>query len=460
MSDTSKPIIESTEAAYGMWADGQQRASAVINCETAEVLAANAGGRTALGVPQKARLPFPLDSAMPAIAALRQLSQHGPARSERQNLIFWRNGQLACLTCVIGFSAQDCAAHIAVQFVDAEKNVQSPEPDESEFEIEMPPVTNSFAANDDSPLRVIREDAETLKEIARRIRAGQSDLQTPVPLLTPVIVKEKQTNPDVIERVTAPPATSHTNWDNPREEPVPLQSREPAGGMSGEDLAKLAHELKTPLTAIAAAAEIMRDEQLGKMGNSKYLGYAADIHDTASHALDVIKNMLSAGVSAQRESFGLDAVDLNDIAIRTVSALQPLAAQRQLTLDFDADRGIGPILGNPTAVRQILLNLLTNALKFTPRGGDVRVLTGFHTDGSKFLAVRDTGHGMTDAEIASVFDDSRSMYQLRPGGGNGFGLYLVRRLAAENGAEIDIDSAPGKGTVVLVSFARDVAGVW
>ena len=202
----------------------------------------------------------------------------------------------------------------------------------------------------------------------------------------------------------------------------------------------------------------MRDEQLGGMGNPKYLSYAADIHDSASHALLVIASMLSANPMRTSESAGLEAIDLNNIAARSVSALQPLAAQRNLTLDLDGEPSLTPVRANPTAIRQILLNLLTNALKFTPSGGDVRVVTGYLNDGAIFLAVRDTGDGMTEAEVANAFDDARPSHQLRHGGGRGIGLQIVRQLAAENGAGINIDSAPGKGTVVLVAFAKDLAG--
>jgi signal transduction histidine kinase len=168
----------------------------------------------------------------------------------------------------------------------------------------------------------------------------------------------------------------------------------PASLLDPDHLAKLAHELKTPLTAIAAAAEVMRDERLGAMGNARYLNYAADIHENATHALDVITSLLSESRKQATAPPRLIALDLNAVVERTVSSVQALAQSRNLLLTFQAEKSRPHVVANPTALRQILLNLLTNAIKFTPPEGDVHVETGYRTDGRVFLAVRDTGCGI------------------------------------------------------------------
>jgi len=218
-----------------------------------------------------------------------------------------------------------------------------------------------------------------------------------------------------------------------------------------DHLAKLAHELKTPLTAIAAAAEIMRDERLGAMGNERYLSYAADIHESATHALDVISSLLSESGRPDGGASRLIALDLNALVERTVSSVQALAQSRGLTLAFDAEKSRPHVVANPTALRQILLNLLTNAIKFTPRGGDVRVVTGYQDDGRVFLVVRDTGCGMNERPQPApgkIPDDLPQPFAR----GHGIGLPLVRRLVHDMGAEIDIDSVPHKGTAVMIAF--------
>jgi signal transduction histidine kinase len=219
---------------------------------------------------------------------------------------------------------------------------------------------------------------------------------------------------------------------------------------TADHLAKLAHELKTPLTAIAAAAEVMRDQRLGAMGNERYLTYAADIHESATHALDVITALLSESTKADAAIPRLIALDLNALVERTVSSVQALAQSRGLSLVFDPEKTNPHVVANPTSLRQILLNLLTNAIKFTPRDGDVHVATGYLADGRVFLAVRDTGCGMNGKAVA---EPNSTETKPQPWlGGNGIGLPLVQRLVLEMGAEFEIDSASEKGTVVLIAF--------
>jgi two-component system cell cycle sensor histidine kinase PleC len=222
--------------------------------------------------------------------------------------------------------------------------------------------------------------------------------------------------------------------------------------MSSDDLARLAHELKTPLTAIAAAAEIMRDERLGDMGNTRYLDYARDIHESAAHALAVIARLLAQGDAREAERDRIEAIDLNDLVARTVATLQPIAAERDITLAFDADDGNPVVSASATAVRQILLNLLSNALKFTPAGGDVRAVTGYLPNGAVFLVVRDSGEGIAELIIRNALAFADGAIAERPGGGYGIGLPLVCRLVADMGARIEFDSEPGQGSVVLISF--------
>lgn len=226
-----------------------------------------------------------------------------------------------------------------------------------------------------------------------------------------------------------------------------------AAALDVDTIAKLAHELKTPLTAIAAAAEIMRDERLGEMKNQRYLSYAADIHESATHALDVITSLLAERAKPATAASRLIAIDLNAIVDRTVSSVKALAESCGLNLSFDTDGSTPHVVANPTALRQILLNLLTNAIKFTPRGGDVRVATGHLDDGRVFLKVQDTGGGMGDVGAAA---GSISSSELKPAWArsNGIGLPLVESLVRDMGAEIEIDSAPRKGTAATILFGN------
>lgn len=222
-------------------------------------------------------------------------------------------------------------------------------------------------------------------------------------------------------------------------------------------IAKLAHELKTPLSAIAAAAEIMRDERLGPIGSERYRGYAGDIHDVARHALDIINAMLQArAAGGEPAPLATAEIDLNDLAARAVSAMQPLAERSRLAIELDFEPRLPHISADVLSVRQILFNLIANALKFTASGGVMRVSTRQTRAGRVEIEIADTGTGMSAREIAEALDKtSPPAPGPRREGGLGFGLPLVRALAEANGAELSILSEVGKGTTATVSFAKD-----
>jgi two-component system cell cycle sensor histidine kinase PleC len=453
VADATKATSDDRARTYRSRLKDEPLPSVIVDCATAEILAANAGGLNALGLTPANRLPAALDSAMPAIAVLRELTAQGLTNASHKTLMFWKNGRVTAWPCSVSAADVTMPTHVVIVF--------RPSPDDNG---DAPSLTktngasltlDTLAANDDAPPRVVRDDQDTLKEIARRIREGQR-VSAP---------NRDAAGATFVENVNTAAADGSPEPPLPPQDiappPVPVPPERPqkiASALPPTQIAKLAHELKTPLTAIAAAAEIMRDERLGAMGNEKYLGYAADIHASATHALAVIGDMLAAGDGDDNSVSQITAFDLTELAASTVSSLQPLAAQRSLTLSLDAETGLTPIRAQPTAIRQILINLLTNALKFTPPGGDVRVATGYLNDGAVYLVVRDTGEGMDERALAQAFNDAPVQMQLRAGGGRGIGLKLARRLAAENGAEFEIDSAPGMGTVVLLAFAKDLAG--
>lgn len=281
------------------------------------------------------------------------------------------------------------------------------------------------AAGGDVRVSQPRTDAETLREIARRIREGQAERAAARASVQP-----------------APP---------PSEPPSALELP------NGLAMSKLAHELRTPLSAIVAAAEIMRDERFGPIGSQQYRGYSADIHDSARHALAVINSMIGhpePGGNTKPQQFA--EIDINALVERTVSVMLPLAEQARLALPIALYPRLPHVIADATSIRQILLNVLTNAVKFTAPGGEVLISTHYVLDGPVRIEVCDTGAGMSEAAIRSSLDP---LHPPEPGpraeGGLGLGLPLVRELAAANGAEISIESAEGKGTSVTLLFPKN-----
>lgn len=221
---------------------------------------------------------------------------------------------------------------------------------------------------------------------------------------------------------------------------------------------RMAHELKTPISAIASAAEIMKDERLGSIGDERYLRYAQDIFESARHALVVIERMLGQSPKETESSeLAFTNLDLNALAERLLSGLEAMADDAGLTLVRDLAPRLPLIVADATSVRQIVLNLLTNALKFTPRGGNVRLATQLQQSGELTLSVIDTGPGMSETEMArnmgsGAATETEDNRQQRPGGGLGIGLPLARALAAANGAALEISVHADGGTQVTLAF--------
>ena len=412
----------------------EQAAYLVIDVTASRVESANAAGRLFLGLAPSTSLPVALDSIMPALQRLRHIAAGEPPR-DRETLTFWSNGRLATMICTVMPVNSNGSKHL-MQLTQLHQTplhqsgagLTAPQ---AVMRDELPvPAEETL-----TPIKP-RDDAETLREIARRIREGQTAKRgIAVPTSS-----ESENQPE-----TASHPTIHTQNTT-----VPSALRTLSEAPSPATLAQLAHELKTPLSAIVAASEIMRDQRLGPMDNDLYLEYASDIHDSARHGLAVITDMLDAaanGSSRQTEAF-----DLNELTVATLSAMQPLAHAKGLKLAHETDEGRLEIRANATAIRQILLNLLTNAMKFTGSGGEIHTGTGYLADGAVYLVVRDTGEGMDEDILARAFYEESDEMKRRPGGGYGLGLPIVRHLAEANRGTIEIESAPGKGTVVLISF--------
>ena len=252
-------------------------------------------------------------------------------------------------------------------------------------------------------------------------------------------------------------------------------SRSPAnsiGAVAAHPLAALAHEIKTPLSAIAAAAEIMRDERFGPLGDERYRGYAAGIHDSAAHALGVINAMMGlvpeghAGrpedgdrrVRERPDGVAFAEIDLNAVCERTAVSVRPLLEASGLRIEHRLAPGLPHVVADPVTVRQILLNLVTNAMRATPAGGAILIATEYDLAGPVHVAVTDTGSGMTQDDIARVLNPGLDQnFEPQPSGGLGLGFPLILRLAAINGAYLKIESNPErrKGTAVRLSFAAD-----
>jgi signal transduction histidine kinase len=244
------------------------------------------------------------------------------------------------------------------------------------------------------------------------------------------------------------------------------EAAEAASRAKSEFLANMSHELRTPLNAIIGFSELMQKPRTGRRGGGdEYLEWAADIMASGRHLLEVINDVLElARIDAGRYVLAQDRVDLAT-AVRACLAMVKLQAEaKQVTLECSiADREV-ILRADGRAVRQIVLNLLTNAVKFTPENGLVSLRGGRAANGDVIVVVEDTGIGIESAALASLgqpFTQADASIS-RNYGGTGLGLSISRKLVAMHGGELTIESMPGKGTTVRVIFPaiRVLVGAW
>ena len=418
----------------------------VVDARECTILAANASAEQGLGL--IGQMPIKIDRAMPAWAVIRDFhdcTAVAAVGSRTTALVFWTPTGPLALNCTLEAIDPGAGSTVRIRFA-------APLIAGSAAEIKA--ASAQPIATPETPAG----DLATLREIARRIRAGTGAITPSAPSLAEVQSDTTRILPPPLDfqPVAAAKETSTIARSMPETSPGTNPS-------PGANVAKLAHELRTPLSAIVSLAEIMRDERLGAMGNPRYKAYAADIHDSARHTLDLIGAMLDgdhepAGVqeTVSQPRVDLVPVDLNEIANRCVSAMQPIGARGGVDLEVAAGPDLPRLLADRRALRQIILNLLSNALRFTPQGGLITLTTASRDDGTIEFAVSDTGTGMRANEIDRALGKALAEpLRLRLAGqqsGFGFGLPLVRELAQAHGGRLTIDSVPGKGTRITVIF--------
>ncbi len=228
---------------------------------------------------------------------------------------------------------------------------------------------------------------------------------------------------------------------------------------AGRDLflANISHELRTPLNAIIGFAEMLASEALAPRDPARQREYAAIIHQSGQHLLAVVNSILDVS-KIESGSFAIvpESFDLADLVTSCCDMVGLAAEQAGIRLERDLAPGLPPVVGDIRACRQILLNLLSNALKFTPERG--RVTVGVHLEGNSILLqVADTGIGIGARDLPRLGDpffQAQSSYD-RSYDGTGLGLSVVRGLVGLHGGRISIESAPGQGTCVTIRLPAD-----
>ena len=220
-------------------------------------------------------------------------------------------------------------------------------------------------------------------------------------------------------------------------------------------LAAMSHDLRTPLNAIIGFSEIMKTEMMGPLPNPYYREYAADIHQSGRHLLDMIDSVLDLSrLEAGGYRLNEKPVYLVDVIDASLAMIGGEAARRTIALKCDVAPGLRPLFADGRAVKQMLINLISNAVKFSAAGSDVLILAGETDDGGQYLSIRDFGCGMDEDALALATTAFSRGAGARHTEGFGLGLSIVKQLAEAHQGELILQSAPREGTLATLLFPK------
>ncbi|OUS15727.1 hypothetical protein A9Q97_02855 [Rhodospirillales bacterium 47_12_T64] len=237
---------------------------------------------------------------------------------------------------------------------------------------------------------------------------------------------------------------------------LPEQNRE-----NNNIIADMSHELRTPLNAILGFSEIMKQERLGSLGHEKYLGYAGDIHNASKHLLGIVNDVLDlAKTEAEEENLQITEISVLDAVNETMRMMALLAEESGIELSVNIADDFPGLKTDERRFKQVLTNLVTNAVKFTRRGGRVSVEGQVDAeDGAVLMIIRDNGIGMSAKELALALTPygqilaAQTHTHVR---GTGLGLPVSKRSVEALGGDFLITSEPGLGTAITLRFPPDL----
>lgn len=226
-------------------------------------------------------------------------------------------------------------------------------------------------------------------------------------------------------------------------------------------LANMSHELRTPLNAIIGFSELMKNETFGAVGNDKYKEYLGDIHMSAEHLLDIINEVLDMSkIEAGRIELVEDDFDVHDMIISVSRMLGSRVFSSNIEIVRDISGDILVVNADYRLIRQVVINLMSNAIKFSPQGSQIRVSTDFLEGGDLQIAIQDEGQGISEEKISIALEpfgqvNDTPEKRIIDQQGTGLGLPLAKAMVELHGGAFELESELGVGTVVRFTIPAD-----
>lgn len=233
------------------------------------------------------------------------------------------------------------------------------------------------------------------------------------------------------------------------------ENAEYANKAKTEFLANMSHELRTPLNAIIGFSDILQSEVFGPIGNARYAEYARNIHGSGRHLLDLINDILDVSrIESGEIALDYENIDVRKLVQECKNMVSARAASSGVAVSSRVSASVNSVYADPVRIKQVLLNLMTNAIKFTPIGGEVSVKVERGNDNDILFIINDNGIGIAKTDIERIVEPfvQVAMQQHRGHDGCGLGLALVKSMTELHGGSLKIDSELNVGTTVTVQL--------
>ena len=233
---------------------------------------------------------------------------------------------------------------------------------------------------------------------------------------------------------------------------------ERAANAKADVLARISHEVRTPLNAIIGFSEVMIGERFGSLGNERYLEYMKDIRASGERVIAIINDLLDLSrIETGKLDLAFTSQNLNELVESCVAVMQPQANRERIIIRTSLAQMLPPVVADARALRQITLNLIGNSIHLANAGGQVIVSTALSDFGEVMLRVRDTGHGLNDNEVAAALQPFRTAAPSDRAESSAVSLSLTKALVEANRAKFQIKTGGRSGTLIEIVFPHAVA---